>query len=95
MDQQPHKTYGFTRITDRDGARRFIVRKRISEVTCDNCDCLIGHYKFNVTENIIEDGGYVIGRHDFCTENCAKEFTEKRSRHHPTTSSTEPEERKE
>ena len=64
------------------------MRNRISEVTCENCEGVIGHFKFNVTESIIDDGGFVIGRHDFCTETCAKEFTEKKSRHHPTTSST-------
>ena len=53
------------------------MRRRITEVCCDNCGTVIGHYESLVTECIRDDGAIVTWRGEYCDKKCLKEYEQK------------------
>ena len=50
------------------------MRTKITEVVCDLCGGLIGHYSYDVDKSIRSDGGVVSVNGDFCDKTCAKKY---------------------
>jgi hypothetical protein len=50
------------------------MRKKYTEVTCNNCKALIGCYTKYPAENAIKDGAVVNKLGDFCHAECFEQY---------------------